>query len=79
MISANPLDPAIAAKAVDASPYNRDYFLREFQKRAGRTPRDHMNKVCQSRHGRLMQLDEAEQAEALHRSGVQTPPVAGGV
>lgn len=128
MISANPLDPAIAAQAVDASPYNRDYFLREFQKRVGRTPRkyyefkrmeramhfletgypvsaaaaevgyadpyyfsrmfkrtlglsprDHMNKVRQSRHGGLMQLDEVEQAEALHRSGAKTPPVAGGV
>lgn len=39
MISANPLDPEIAGKATDAAPYNRDYFLREFQKRVGRTPR----------------------------------------
>lgn len=39
MISANPTDPAIAARAVDAAPYNRDYFLREFQRRVGRTPR----------------------------------------
>ncbi|MDS7594860.1 AraC family transcriptional regulator [Agrobacterium tumefaciens] len=39
MISANPLDPDIAATATDAAPYNRDYFLREFQKRVGRTPR----------------------------------------
>lgn len=110
MISANPLDPEIAAKAVDASPYNADYFLREFQKRVGRTPRKyqelkrmeramhflegglsvaaaaaevgyadpyyfsrmfkrtlglsprgHMNKVHQSRHGDLLQLDEPEQ------------------
>ena len=39
MISANPLDPEIAVRAVDAAPYNRDYFLREFQRRVGRTPR----------------------------------------
>lgn len=39
MISANPLDPDIAGRATDAAPYNRDYFLREFQKRVGRTPR----------------------------------------
>lgn len=39
MISANPLDPEIAGKATDAAPYNKDYFLREFQKRVGRTPR----------------------------------------
>ncbi|MBK5568982.1 AraC family transcriptional regulator [Ensifer sp. SSB1] len=39
MISANPLDPDIATKAVETSPYNRDYFLREFQKRVTRTPR----------------------------------------
>ncbi|HEV7310002.1 helix-turn-helix transcriptional regulator [Ensifer sp.] len=114
MISANPLDPEIATRAVDASPYNRDYFLREFQKRVTRTPRkyqelkrmeramhfleaglsvaaaamevgysdpyyfsrmfkrtlglsprDHLNKVRQSRDGGLMQLDEPEQALAL--------------
>lgn len=116
MISANPLDPEIAEKAVEASPYNRDYFLREFQKRVSRTPRkyqelkrmeramhfleaglsvssaaaevgysdpyyfsrmfkrtlglsprDHMTKVRQSRHGGLMSLDEPEQAELLQR------------
>ncbi|NWJ27162.1 AraC family transcriptional regulator [Rhizobium sp. RM] len=39
MISANPLDPDIALTATEAAPYNRDYFLREFQKRVGRTPR----------------------------------------
>ncbi len=39
MISANPLDLDIAARAIEESPYNRDYFLREFQKRVGRTPR----------------------------------------
>lgn len=39
MISANPLDSEIASKAADAAPYNKDYFLREFQKRVGRTPR----------------------------------------
>jgi AraC-like DNA-binding protein len=39
MISANPIDPEIATRAVDAAPYNRDYFLREFQRRVGRTPR----------------------------------------
>lgn len=38
-ISAHPLDPAIAEAAISAAPYNRDYFLREFQKRVGRTPR----------------------------------------
>ncbi|KQU90563.1 MULTISPECIES: helix-turn-helix domain-containing protein [Ensifer] len=110
MISANPLETDIAMRAVDAAPYNYDYFLREFQKRVGRTPRkyqelkrmeramhflegglsvaaaaaevgyadpyyfsrmfkrtlglsprDHLNKVHQSRHGDLMQLDEPEQ------------------
>lgn len=39
MISASPTDPEIASRAVDAAPYNRDYFLREFQRRVGRTPR----------------------------------------
>ncbi|MDQ0455874.1 helix-turn-helix domain-containing protein [Rhizobium paknamense] len=39
MISAAPLDPEIATKAVDAARYHPDYFLREFQKRIGRTPR----------------------------------------
>lgn len=38
-ISANPADPDIAARAVEDAPYNADYFLREFQKRVGRTPR----------------------------------------
>ncbi|KKX33173.1 AraC family transcriptional regulator [Rhizobium sp. LC145] len=39
MIAANPLDVDIAIRAVEASPYNHDYFLRAFQKRVGRTPR----------------------------------------
>ncbi|MDT1063629.1 helix-turn-helix transcriptional regulator [Paracoccus sp. CPCC 101403] len=39
MISANPIDPGIAVRAVEAAPYNPDYFLREFQRRVGRTPR----------------------------------------
>lgn len=39
MISASPLLPGIAEAAVAGAPYNRDYFLREFQKRVGRTPR----------------------------------------
>lgn len=38
-ISSHPLDADIVEKTVDAAPYNRDYFLREFQKRVGRTPR----------------------------------------
>jgi AraC-like DNA-binding protein len=38
-ISANPLDPDIAVKAVSSSAYNEDYFLREFKKRVGQTPR----------------------------------------
>ncbi|CAD7055122.1 AraC family transcriptional regulator [Pseudorhizobium endolithicum] len=38
-ISANPLDPDIATRAVAGSAYNRDYFLREFKKRVGQTPR----------------------------------------
>ena len=114
MISANPLDPGIAAQAVETSPYNQDYVLREFQKRVGRTPRkfqefkrmeramhfleaglavsaaaaevgysdpyyfsrmfkrtlglsprDHLNRVRQSRHGGLLQLDEPQQQERL--------------
>lgn len=116
MIAANPLDPDISSKAIDSSPYNRDYFLREFQKRVGRTPRkyqelkrmeramhfleagmpvaaaaaeigygdpyyfsrmfrrtlglsprDHVRRVRQSRHGGLMRFDEADQE--LHLSG----------
>ena len=39
MIAANPLDGDIAMKAVRASSFNPDYFLREFKKRVGRTPR----------------------------------------
>ncbi|MFC3162945.1 helix-turn-helix domain-containing protein [Ciceribacter thiooxidans] len=39
MIAANPLDPDIAERAVAGSAFNRDYFLREFKKRVGRTPR----------------------------------------
>ncbi len=39
MIAANPLDGEIAAKAISACPFNPDYFLREFKKRVGRTPR----------------------------------------
>jgi AraC-like DNA-binding protein len=38
-ISANPLDPESADKAVKAAGYNQDYFLREFKKRVGHTPR----------------------------------------
>lgn len=34
-IAANPADPGIAESSVAAAPYNRDYFLREFQKRVG--------------------------------------------
>ncbi|MCC8932002.1 AraC family transcriptional regulator [Rhizobium sp. 'Codium 1'] len=118
MISADPLDPGIARKAVENSPYNQDYFLREFQKRIGRTPRkfqefkrmeramhfleaglpvasaaaevgyadpyyfsrmfkrtigisprEHIAKVRQSRHGGLMKLDEAEQQVHLAATG----------
>lgn len=39
MIAANPLDGDIATKAIRASSFNPDYFLREFKKRVGRTPR----------------------------------------
>lgn len=39
MISANPLDPEISAKAVASSAFNPDYFLREFKRRVGQTPR----------------------------------------
>lgn len=38
-ISANPLDPDIAGAVVASSAYNPDYFLREFKKRVGQTPR----------------------------------------
>jgi len=38
-IAADPLDDSIAEAVVEDAPYNRDYFLREFQKRVGRTPR----------------------------------------
>jgi AraC-like DNA-binding protein len=39
MIAANPLDSDIATKAIHASSFNPDYFLREFKKRVGQTPR----------------------------------------
>ena len=117
MIAANPVDPHISSKAVESSPYNRDYFLREFQKRVGRTPRkyqelkrmeramhfleagmpvagaaaeigygdpyyfsrmfrrtlglsprDHVRRVRQSRHGGLMRFDEADQELQLSGS-----------
>lgn len=38
-IAANPLAEGTAARAVEAAPYNAAYFLREFQKRIGLTPR----------------------------------------
>lgn len=38
-IAANPLEQGLADAVVADAPYNRDYFLREFQKRVGRTPR----------------------------------------
>lgn len=38
-IAADPLTPGLAEAVVADAPYNRDYFLREFQKRVGRTPR----------------------------------------
>ncbi|UFM64188.1 helix-turn-helix domain-containing protein [Paracoccus sp. MA] len=114
MIAANPVAEGIAAQAVEAAPYNADYFLREFQKRIGLTPRkyqeqqrmeramhhleagmsvgataaelgyadpyyfsrmfkrmtglsprDHMRRVERSRHGRLLALDEPDQAARL--------------
>lgn len=120
MISANPLDPDIAEKAVAASPFNQDYFLREFKKRVGQTPRkyqefkrmeramhfleaglpvaaaaaeigyadpyyfsrmfkrtlglsprDHVNRVRQSRHGGLLGFDEPIQLERLQDTGVK--------
>lgn len=123
MISASPLDPETATRAIDASPYNRDYFLREFQRRVGRTPRkyqefkkmeramhfleaglsvtaaaaevgysdpyyfsrmfrrtlglsprDHVNKVRQSRHGGLMRFDEPEQEMRLSGEFRDDPP-----
>ncbi len=61
MISANPLDPDIAGKATDAAPYNRDYFLREFQKRVGRTPRKYQEF---KRMERAMHFLEAGQSVA---------------
>lgn len=39
MISAHPLEPEVAVRAVTQAPYNPDYFLRAFQKRIGRTPK----------------------------------------
>jgi len=54
-ISAHPLDPDAVERAVDAAPYNRDYFLREFQKRVGRTPRKYWEV---QRMGRALHLLE---------------------
>jgi AraC-like DNA-binding protein len=56
MISANPLDPEIAEHAVEASPFNGDYFLREFKKRVGQTPRKYQEL---KRMERAMHLLEA--------------------
>lgn len=56
MISANPLDPDIAEQAVEATPFNADYFLREFKKRVGHTPRKYQE---QKRMERAMHLLEA--------------------
>jgi AraC-like DNA-binding protein len=116
-ISASPLDPDSAMKAVAASTYNEDYFLREFKRRVGQTPRKyqefkrmeramhfleagmsvaaaaseigysdpyyfsrmfkrilglsprgHIHRVRQSRHGGLLGLDEPEQQQKLARS-----------
>ncbi len=39
LISAHPLQEDIAVQALAGAPYNADYFLREFQKRVGLTPR----------------------------------------
>lgn len=64
MISANPLDADIAAAAVEASPYNRDYFLREFQKRVGRTPR------------KYQELKRMERAMHLLESGLSVSAAA---
>jgi AraC-like DNA-binding protein len=55
-ISANPLDPDIAERAVKTAPYNQDYFLREFKKRVGQTPRKYQEF---RRMERAMQLLEA--------------------
>ncbi|TPE48990.1 helix-turn-helix domain-containing protein [Amaricoccus solimangrovi] len=44
MIAANPLDDGIAREAVEAAPYNPDYFLRAFQKRLGLTPRKYQER-----------------------------------
>lgn len=49
---------AAAAEVGYADPY---YFSRMFKRTLGLSPRDHLNKVHQSRHGDLMQLDEPEQ------------------
>jgi AraC-like DNA-binding protein len=38
-IAADPLAPGIAEAVVADAPYNRDYFLRAFRTRVGRTPR----------------------------------------
>ena len=40
-ISTAPLDPEVAARAVEAAPYNDDYFHRAFRDRLGRTPRQY--------------------------------------
>lgn len=67
MISANPLDVGIAEQAVDASPFNDDYFLREFKKRVGQTPRKYQEL---KRMERAMHLLEAGMPVATAASEV---------
>ena len=56
MIAASPMAEGIAARAVAAAPYNPDYFLREFQRRIGLTPRKYQE---QKRMERAMHHLEA--------------------
>ncbi|MCJ7996458.1 helix-turn-helix transcriptional regulator [Rhizobium cremeum] len=63
-IAAAPLDPDIAETAVASAPYNRDYFLREFQKRVGRTPR------------KYQELQRMERAMHLLETGINVSAAA---
>lgn len=64
VIAADPLNPDIAQTAVDAAPYNTDYFLREFQRRIGWTPR------------KYQELKRMDRATHLLESGLSVARVA---
>lgn len=56
---------AVSAAAAEVGYSDPYYFSRMFKRTLGLSPRDHLNRVRQSRHGGLLQLDEPQQQERL--------------